>query len=92
MSDLEIHEDGGVTWLTLNRPERLNALNAPLVDGLRNYFTELRTRPEIRVVVLRGAGRAFCAGLDLGGHPATVSKSTVAKSLLVQNEFNQSSG
>lgn len=62
-------EKGGVLWLTLNRPERLNALDAGLVTELRELFQGLRQRPEIRVVVMRGAGRGFCAGLDLQASP-----------------------
>ena len=69
MSDQEqpllIDERDGVAWLTMNRPERLNALNHGLTDALRNYFQALEDRPDIRVVVLRGAGRVYCAGLDL---------------------------
>jgi enoyl-CoA hydratase/carnithine racemase len=62
---LELKLDGPVAWLTLNRPESLNALNATLVSELRDFLFGLPDRDDIRVVVLRGAGRAFCAGLDL---------------------------
>lgn len=62
---LLVAEQGGVAWLTMNRPERLNALDAGLTDALRLYFQALDNRPEIRVVVLQGAGRGYCAGLDL---------------------------
>ena len=62
---LDIQQDGGVLRLTMNRPERLNTMNEPLIAALLNYFTALAARPEVRVVVLRGEGRAFCAGLDL---------------------------
>ena len=56
--------------LTLNRPEALNALNPALVEALLAYFQGLHDRPDIRVVLMRGAGRAFCAGVDLkGGGP-----------------------
>ena len=69
MSDQEtpllIDERDGVAWLTMNRPERLNALNAGLTDALRTYFQGLEDRADIRVVVLQGAGRGYCAGLDL---------------------------
>ena len=54
-----------IAWLTLNRPTALNAMNPTLVTELRTFFSELRDDPETRLVVLRGAGRAFCAGLDL---------------------------
>jgi len=62
---LKIEALGPVEWLTLNRPEALNALNPELIENLRDYFLNLTDRREVRVVVLRGAGRAFCAGLDL---------------------------
>ncbi|WPG37047.1 enoyl-CoA hydratase/isomerase family protein [Variovorax sp. EBFNA2] len=66
MSDvLQIEQRDGVAWLTLNRPERLNALDPVLVRALRDYFEGLNARSTERVVVLQGAGRAFCAGLDL---------------------------
>ena len=67
---LLIDEQGPVAWLMMNRPERLNAMDPTLVDALRLYFEALRDRHDIRVVVLRGAGRAFCAGLDLKHHAA----------------------
>lgn len=62
---LQVREEAGVAWLTLHRPERLNALDDTLVLALRQYFQGLTLQSSARVVVLRGAGRAFCAGLDL---------------------------
>ena len=62
---IEVKNEGGLAWLTLNRPESLNAMNPALVNELRDYFGGLPKNRETRVVVLRGAGRAFCAGLDL---------------------------
>jgi len=62
---LEITREGALTWLTLNRPDALNAMNGTLVRELRQFFWELPQDRMTRVVVLRGAGRAFCAGLDL---------------------------
>lgn len=56
---------GEVDWVTMNRPERLNALDDVLVGELSNYFGALHKDRDCRVVVLRGAGRAYCAGLDL---------------------------
>jgi enoyl-CoA hydratase/carnithine racemase len=65
VSELLIEARGQVEIATLNRPERLNALNEGLVDDLNAYFGGLADRPEVRVVILRGAGRGFCAGLDI---------------------------
>lgn len=58
----------GVTVLTLNRPEKLNAMTAELVGELHEALTRIATDRSCRVVVLTGAGRGFCAGLDLGGY------------------------
>jgi enoyl-CoA hydratase/carnithine racemase len=62
---LDIRRDGPVVWCTLDRPEALNTFNVPLVDELHRFFDELASDSATRVVVLRGRGRAFCAGLDL---------------------------
>ena len=62
---LELQQEGPVAWLTLNRPERLNAITPRMNAELADYFEGLPQRTETRVVVLRGAGRAFCAGLDI---------------------------
>jgi len=62
---LRVEPEGAVEWLTLDRPERLNAMDGRMCDELQDYFGRLVTRPATRVVVLRGAGRGFCSGLDL---------------------------
>lgn len=56
---------GQVAVVTLNRPERRNAISAALLAGLRQAVTELDARPDVRAIVLTGADPAFCAGLDL---------------------------
>lgn len=55
----------GITRLTLNRPDKLNALTRALMRDLQSALEEAAASPECRVVVLTGAGRAFCAGQDL---------------------------
>ena len=57
----------GVVQLTLSRPDKLNALTAPLVAELHDSLRALAADSSCRAVVLTGAGRGFCAGLDLGG-------------------------
>jgi 2-(1,2-epoxy-1,2-dihydrophenyl)acetyl-CoA isomerase len=57
--------EGGVATLILNRPERMNALNKDLVLALNDALARVEAEQEINVVVLAGAGRAFCAGGDL---------------------------
>jgi enoyl-CoA hydratase len=58
----------GTVVLTLNRPEKLNAMDATLVTELHRALDEVGRRADCRVIVLTGAGRGFCAGLDLGGY------------------------
>ena len=55
----------GVATLTLNRPARLNALSAAILDGLLEALPRLETDPVVGVIVLTGAGRAFCSGGDV---------------------------
>jgi enoyl-CoA hydratase len=64
-STLLLHREGPIAWLTLNRPDKLNALSDELLEELAVALDVLEVDPAIRVVVLRGAGRAFCAGYDL---------------------------
>ena len=57
--------DDGIARITLNRPERLNAINAQLISDLRDAVAAANDAQSVRVIVLSGAGRAFCAGYDL---------------------------
>lgn len=62
---LEVARDGGIATLTLNRPKAMNALSRELRAALADAFATLAYDPDVRVAILTGAGRAFCAGLDL---------------------------
>src|SRR5213596_4212585 len=57
--------ESGVATLTLNRPERLNALTFEVYAELRDTFHALDTEPGVRAIVLTGAGRGFCSGGDV---------------------------
>jgi methylglutaconyl-CoA hydratase len=61
----EISQDGPVLRVALNRPEMHNALNPDMIAGLSKIFDELPGRKDVRVVILTGNGRSFCAGADL---------------------------
>src|SRR5439155_12896872 len=61
---LETIEDG-IATLTFNRPERMNALSTPIMEGLLHGLPRLAGDPAVKVVILTGAGRAFCAGGDV---------------------------
>jgi len=59
--------DGPIATITLNRPERLNTIVPPMPDEFEAAIREVALDPAVKVLVLRGAGRAFCAGYDFGG-------------------------
>jgi len=56
-----------IATITLNRPERLNTIVPPMTDELAEAVERATRAAEVKVIVLRGAGRAFCAGFDFGG-------------------------
>lgn len=60
-----VERDGHVATLTLNRPERLNAISGPMLEQLSERLLELDADREVRAIILTGAGKGFCAGLDL---------------------------
>src|SRR5581483_11863876 len=88
---LDLRRDGGLLWLVLNRPHALNALSKTLVDELHAVIDALRDDHSIRVVIIRGAGRYFCAGLDLkeagAGSDAASGRETVAQGLRDQRRI-----
>lgn len=59
--------ENGVAWLTLNRPEARNAVNAEMREEIIAVLTDARTNGDIRALVLTGAGKGFCTGADLSG-------------------------
>lgn len=64
-SVLIVEREGPVARVTMNRPNQLNALDSTLIAELHEFFAQLRNDLSTRVVILQGAGRAFCCGLDL---------------------------
>ena len=75
----------GVLQVSLNRPSRLNAMTADLVQGLHAVFDDVALRRDVRVVILTGAGRGFCAGLDLSGYgdaPGTANAGQMERSFV----------
>src|SRR6185437_8542458 len=65
MTEVLLDVTGHVATVTLNRPERRNALSSELLTSLRELLAEIDSRPDVRAVVLTGADPSFCAGLDL---------------------------
>ena len=69
---IQLTIENQVAWITLNRPDARNAVNDEMREELLAVFTDARTNPDIRALVLTGAGKGFCTGADLsrrGGGP-----------------------
>ena len=66
-ADLLAHVDGAVAVVTFNRPDRRNALSDGMYNGFRTVLPAMAVDPEVRVLMLTGAGGAFCAGGDVKG-------------------------
>ncbi len=64
-STLKFERDGGVATITLNRPEKRNAISTPMIEDLFAALDTAASERSIRVVILTGAGKAFCSGMDL---------------------------
>ncbi len=77
---LKVEVADGIATLTLNRPEKRNALNSELVDALHDAAGDIAGESEVRVVALRGAGSDFCAGADLA-ELETIADTGVEESL-----------
>ena len=83
MNDLVLSQrKDGIATLTLNRPERLNAINDALVQALRHALSAVLADSETRVILLNGAGRAFCSGDDLEDFPAQSRTEDIARRYL----------
>jgi len=63
--ELLVEHNGHIAVMTLNRPERLNAISRPMLSELSAKMVEANKDPDVRCIVLTGAGRGFCSGLDL---------------------------
>ena len=76
--DAELTLNGAIATLRLNRPEKLNALTPEMLQLILGYLDRIEQDPEIRAVILTGAGRAFCAGADIKGSGAAPPSMSVA--------------
>ena len=93
--DVVLERGGAVARLTINRPERRNALNASVLSGLRTALAEIKGDDSLRVVVLTGAGdKAFSAGADLVGphSPAAGTPSETSEPTVTAADLHESRG
>jgi len=74
MSDLIETTEGGITTLTMNRPEARNAMSADMMNGLHEALPRLAQDASVRLIILTGAGGAFCAGGDVKSFAASAEK------------------
>ncbi|KZM72656.1 enoyl-CoA hydratase/isomerase family protein [Nocardia terpenica] len=72
------HRDGGIVLVTIDRPRRRNALDSQTVAELHTVFADFDGRPDIRAVVITGAGSAFCAGADLKSTPEEFDRTSAS--------------
>ena len=67
---IRLESHGHVALATMDRPGKLNALNGALRDDLLRLAADVRAEDEVRALVIIGAGRGFCSGVDLSGGPS----------------------
>jgi enoyl-CoA hydratase/carnithine racemase len=85
---LDVRIEERIAWLTLNRPEKLNALTPTSLRELRQVFAEIDDDEDVCVAVLRGAGeRAFCAGMDLDWSESLTKKDRIEQGRLGEKTF-----
>ena len=91
MAEIELtYPREGIALVTMNRPDKLNAMTSVMVESLHETFSKIGRSRDVRVVVLTGSGRGFCAGLDLGGYgeaPGFEWKGSVEKGFAVQKHI-----
>jgi enoyl-CoA hydratase/carnithine racemase len=88
-SNITVETRGPIEVVSLDRPDALNALSESMVADLFDYVSALKGRSDVRVVILRGNGRAFCAGLDIKENRASTNESPFQRSLRVQTRLSE---
>ncbi len=65
--NVKLSIDAGIATVTLDRPEKMNALSEEMYADMTRIFADLQSDDSVRAVILTGAGKAFCSGSDVGG-------------------------
>ncbi len=86
---IEVEVKEGVARLTLNRPKKLNAINRDMMKELKEVFEELDERDDVTVILMQGAGRAFCAGADMSWSEEMTPKDRVESNRIGQRTFDR---
>ena len=82
MAEIEVSQDAGICTILLNRPERRNALTIPMMAELGALLGRIAADDRVRVVILTGAGKVFCSGLDLTAMGATPAEPALEAALV----------
>jgi enoyl-CoA hydratase len=88
MSTVELEIAGSIAKITLNRPEKLNAIDASMLDAIEQAIDEAEKRDDVRVVLLNGNGRAFSAGFDMAA-PKVDSENETARVARIRSELKR---
>jgi 2-(1,2-epoxy-1,2-dihydrophenyl)acetyl-CoA isomerase len=88
MPSVLVSLDAGVLAVTLNRPEKLNALNPEMHERLREAFERAAHQPEVRAVLLSGTGRGFCTGQDLAERDVSPGAAPIDLSVSLGSHYN----
>jgi 2-(1,2-epoxy-1,2-dihydrophenyl)acetyl-CoA isomerase len=88
MASVLVSVQAGVETITLNRPDKLNALNPEMHQLLRAAFERAAVEPEIRVVLLTGAGRGFCTGQDLATRDVSAGAAPIDLAVSLGSHYN----
>ena len=88
MSSILVSLDAGVLSITLNRPDKLNAFNPEMHQRLKAALERARDEPEVRAVLLTGAGRGFCAGQDLAERNVAAGAAPIDLWVAIGSDYN----
>jgi 2-(1,2-epoxy-1,2-dihydrophenyl)acetyl-CoA isomerase len=88
MSSILVSQESGVLTITLNRPDRLNAFNPEMHQLLRKALERAADEPEVRALLLTGAGRGFCAGQDLSQRNVEPGAAPIDLSVSIGSHYN----
>lgn len=87
LQTIQVERRGAIEIVSLSRPDALNALSEQMVAELAEYVYALKRRTDVRVVILRGEGRAFCAGLDIKENRTPTNETQMQRSWRVQTQL-----
>src|ERR1043165_2505981 len=88
MAPILVSRNAGVMYVTLNRPDKLNAFNPEMHELLREALEEARDKPDVRAVVLTASGRGFCAGQDLAARSRSADTAPIDLSVSLGSNYN----